>query len=119
MGGAVVADERGAPPQRERGSEYLVVLVSDAFDEIPWLERVYVAGSLWDGHEMGAPAEDFTGYTRAEFARKSSSMPAVHGAVWQGIDLLSEGWSKPVISRRSRSSARSAAGHGPRSAREP
>jgi hypothetical protein len=90
LGGAVVADEQGAPPQRERGSEYLVVLVSDAFGEIPWLERVYVAGSLWDGQEMGAPV-DVHCYTRAEFARQISSMPAVHNAVWQGLDLLSKG----------------------------
>jgi hypothetical protein len=89
LGGAVVADEHGAPSQRERGSEYLLVLVSDAFDEVPWLERVYVAASLWDGHEMGAPA-DVHCYTRAEFARKSASMPTVHEAVWQGLDLLNQ-----------------------------
>ena len=88
LGGAVVADERGAPPQRERGPEYVVVLVSDAYDEIPWLERVYVAGSLWDGLEMGGPAEVHC-YTRAEFARKSVSMPVVRQTVWEGIDLLS------------------------------
>jgi hypothetical protein len=57
LGGALVADEHGAPAQRERGPEYVAVLVSDAFDEIPWLERVYVAGSLWDGQEMGAAVE--------------------------------------------------------------
>jgi hypothetical protein len=88
LGGAVVVDEHGAPSQRERGPEYLVVLVSDAFDQIPWLERVYVAASLWDGHEMGAPV-DVHCYTRPEFARKSASMPAVHDAVWRGLDLLS------------------------------
>lgn len=87
LGGAVVADERGAPPQRERGPEYVVVLVSDAYDEIPWLERVYVAGSLWDGLEMGGPAEVHC-YTRAEFARKSTSMPVVRQTVWEGINLL-------------------------------
>ena len=89
LGGAVVADERGAPPQRERGPEYVVVLVSDAYDEVPWLERVYVAGSLWDGLEMGAPAEVHC-YTRAEFERKSASMPVVQDAVWNGINLLAE-----------------------------
>jgi hypothetical protein len=89
LGGAVVADERGAPPQRERGPEYVVVLVSDAYDEVPWLERVYVAGSLWDGMEMGAPAEVHC-YTKAEFARKSANMPVVHEAVWHGLNLLSE-----------------------------
>jgi hypothetical protein len=87
LGGARVADERGAPPQRERGPEFVVVLVSEAFHGIPWLERVYVASSLWDGLEMGAPAEVHC-YTRAEFDRKCVSMPAVRQAVWQGIDLL-------------------------------
>ena len=41
----------------DRPGEFTVVLVSDAFDEIPWLERVYVATSLWDALEMGAPAD--------------------------------------------------------------
>jgi hypothetical protein len=67
--------------------EFTVVLVSDAFDEVPWLERVYVAGSLWDALEMGAPA-DVHCYTRAEFERKRDSMPAVKDAVWHGLDLL-------------------------------
>ena len=67
--------------------EFTVVLVSDAFDEIPWLERVYVAGSLWDALEMGATA-DVHCYTRAEFERKRDSMPAVRDAVWHGLDLL-------------------------------
>ena len=48
LGGARVADLRGAPPQRERGQEYVLVLVSEHFDGIPWLERVYQAASLWD-----------------------------------------------------------------------
>ena len=57
LGGARVADEHGAPAQRERGPEFVVVLVSAAFDQVPWLERVYVAGSLWDGLEMGSVAD--------------------------------------------------------------
>jgi uncharacterized protein len=87
LGGARVADQAGAPPQRERGPEFVVVLVSDAFDEIPWLERVYVAGSLWDAMEMGAPATVHC-YTQAEFARKCVSLPVVRDAVWQGLNLL-------------------------------
>jgi hypothetical protein len=58
-----------------RVGEFTVVLVSDAFDEIPWLERVYVAISLWDALEMGAPA-DVHCYTRAEFERKRDTTPA-------------------------------------------
>ncbi len=87
LGGARIADERGAPPQRERGPEFVVVLVSDAFQGVPWLERVYVAGSLWDGLEMGAPA-DIHCYTKAEFDRKCATMAAVREAVWHGLDLL-------------------------------
>lgn len=87
LGGARVADERGAPAQRERGPEFVLVLVSDAYDGIPWLERVYQAGSLWDGLEMGSPA-DVHCYTKAEFGRKCVSMPRVREAVWRGVDLL-------------------------------
>ncbi len=66
---------------------FTVVLVSDAFDEVPWLERVYVTTSLWDGLEMGAPA-DVHCYTRAEFLRRRDSTPAVRDATWHGLDLL-------------------------------
>jgi uncharacterized protein len=90
LGGARVADVRGAPAQRERGPEFVVVLVSEAFDQVPWLERAYVAGSLWDGLEMGAGV-DVHCYTQAEFTRKCASMPAVHDAVWHGVDLFSVG----------------------------
>jgi hypothetical protein len=89
LGGARVADERGAPPQRERGPEYVVVLVSAAYDGMPWLERVYQAGSLWDGHEMGAPAEVHC-YTPAEFDRKRATLPAVRAAAAEGLDLLGD-----------------------------
>ena len=63
-----MADLRGAGPQRERGPEYVIVLVSEHFDGVPWLERVYVAGTLWDTLEMGAPT-DVHCYTPAEFER--------------------------------------------------
>ena len=87
LGGARVADELGAPPQRERGPEFIVVLVSPAFEGMPWLERVYHAGSLWDGLEMGAPA-DVHCYTPGEFERKRVSLPRVRDAVEDGIDLM-------------------------------
>ena len=89
LGGARVADLRGAGPQRERGPEFVVVLVSEHFDGVPWLERVYVAGSLWDAYEMGAPA-DVHCYTPGEFSRKLESMPAVREAAEQGLELLPE-----------------------------
>jgi len=87
VGGARVADERGAGPQRERGPEYVVVLVSEAFDGMPWLERVYQCGALWDASEMGAPA-DVHCYTAAEFARKRESLRRVREAAEDGLDLL-------------------------------
>lgn len=87
LGGARVADEHGARPQRERGPEYVLVLVSDAFDGVPWLDRVYQAGSLWDALEMGAPA-DVHCYTPAEFERKRSSLHQVREVAESGVDLL-------------------------------
>jgi hypothetical protein len=57
LGGARIADARGALAQRERGAEYVVVLVSGGFDGVPWLSRVYQAASLWDAHEMDGPAD--------------------------------------------------------------
>jgi hypothetical protein len=87
LGGARVADERGALPQRERGPEFVVILVSSAYDGMPWLERVYQAGSLWDALEMGGPA-DVHCYTPAEFERKRVSLRAVRDASEQKYDLL-------------------------------
>lgn len=87
VAGARVADALGAGPQRERGQEYVVVLVSPGFDGIPWLERVYQAGSLWDASEMGAPA-DVHCYTPPEFDRKRDTHPPVAQAVAEGLDLL-------------------------------
>ena len=87
LGGARVADVRGAPAQRERGPEYVIVLVSEHFDGVPWLERVYVA--LWDAAEMGDHA-DVHCYTPLEFERKVEQMPAVREAAEQGLELLPE-----------------------------
>ena len=87
LGGARVADEHGAPQQRERGPEYVVVLVSEAFAGVPWLERVYQAGSLWDALEMGAAA-DVHCYTPPEFERKRVSLRVVREAAEDGLNLL-------------------------------
>ena len=86
IGGARVADAQGALPQRERGPEYVVVLVSEYFDGVPWLERVYQAGALWDALEMGAPA-DVHCYTPAEFERKRTQITRVRDAVEHGLEL--------------------------------
>jgi hypothetical protein len=89
LGGARVADERGAPLQRERGPEFVVILVSSAYEGMPWLERVYHAGSLWDALEMGAPAEVHC-YTPAEFERKRVTLPSVGEAAERGLDLMAD-----------------------------
>jgi len=86
LGGARVADARGAPPQRERGPEYVVVLVSDTFGGMPWLERVSQAANLWDAAEMGAHA-DVHCYTRRELERKIERLKRVRDAVMHGIEL--------------------------------
>ena len=87
LGGARVADLQGARPQRERGPEYVIVFVSEHFDGMPWLERVYMAGSLWDAYEMGGRA-DVHCYTPAEFERKRESMRVVREAAEHGLELL-------------------------------
>ncbi|MGB9185854.1 MAG: hypothetical protein WCB67_17510 [Solirubrobacteraceae bacterium] len=88
LGGARVDDAQGALPQRERGPEYVLVLVSSAFDGMPWLERVYQASALWDALEMGSAA-DVHCYTPAEFERKQRTMPAVRAVAQRGV-LVSE-----------------------------
>lgn len=89
LGGARVEDLRGAPAQRERGPEYVLVLVSEHFDGVPWLERVYQAGSLWDALEMGARA-DVHCYTPLEFERKREQLRIVRDAADHGLELLPE-----------------------------
>jgi hypothetical protein len=87
LGGARVADERGALPQRERGPEYIVILVSEAYSGMPWLERVYQAGALWDGLEMGTGAEVHC-YTPGEFERKRVTLRVVRETAENGLDLI-------------------------------
>jgi hypothetical protein len=89
LGGARVADLRGVGLQRERGPEYVIVFVSEHFDGVPWLERVYVVGTLWDAYEMGDTA-DVHCYTPAEFERRRELLPAVRDAAEHGLELLPE-----------------------------
>jgi uncharacterized protein len=97
VGGARVDDFRGAPPQRERGPEFILVLVSHAFDGMPWLERVYQASALWDALEMGDPA-DVHCYTAPEFLRRRTSTPAVMGVVERGLLLFEDTAPMPLPS---------------------
>ncbi|MEA2390097.1 MAG: uncharacterized protein QOK31_206 [Solirubrobacteraceae bacterium] len=87
VGGARIADAHGAPPQRERGPEWVVILVSEAFDGSPWLERVYQAGALWDAAELEGAA-DVHCYTPAEFERKRQTLRVVRETAETGVDLL-------------------------------
>lgn len=87
VGGARVDDAHGAPPQRERGPEWVVLLISDYFDGVPWLERVYQAGNLWDRSEMGAPA-DVHCYTPPEFERKRESLRIVRETAERGVEVV-------------------------------
>jgi uncharacterized protein len=95
LGGARVDDARGAPRQRERGPEYVVMLVSTAFEGMPWLERVYQATSLWDAMEMGDPA-DVHCYTVDEFLRKRVTTPAVRAVVERGLLLFEDRSQAPL-----------------------
>jgi hypothetical protein len=94
LGGARLDDERGAPDQRERGPEFILVLVSSAYDGMPWLERVYQAGALWDALEMGAGA-DVHCYTPTEFERKRVALRSVREVAEGGLDLLDESQAAP------------------------
>ena len=87
VGGARVDDARGVVPQRERGPEYVVILVSEAFEGVPWLERVHEASGLWDAGEMGASAEVHC-YTAAEFERRRDALPVVRWAFERGVPIL-------------------------------
>jgi hypothetical protein len=89
LGGARVDDLNGAPPQRERGPEYVIVLVSARFDGVPWLERVHQAGSLWDASEMGDRAEVHC-YTPPELERKVVQLPRVRRVAESGLELALE-----------------------------
>jgi hypothetical protein len=87
LGGARVLDIQGAPPQRERGSEYVAILISEYFAGVPWLERVYQAANLWDASEMGGMV-DVHCYTPGEFARKRDTLPVVRQVAEHGIELV-------------------------------
>ena len=88
LGGARVDDARGAPPQRERGPEFIVVLVSRAFEGMPWLERVYQATSLWDGMAWRGSRRCSSG-RRASWTASGSVASPSSMAAWRMIAPVS------------------------------
>ena len=68
-------------------SALCLILVSSGYDGMPWLERVYQAGALWDALEMGAPA-DIHCYTPVEFERKRLTLAVVRETAEGGLPLI-------------------------------
>ena len=89
LGGARVDDARGAPPQRERGPEYVVVLVSRASRACRGSSASTRRRSLWDGMEMGDGA-DVHCYTLDEFQRKRRNTPRVKAVAERGVLLFED-----------------------------
>ena len=91
LGGARLADALPArePASEDRGPEFVVMLVSDGFDGLPWLDRVHQAGALWDALEMGGQA-DFHCFTADEYVRRRESAPAIRAVVEQGLLLFAD-----------------------------
>jgi hypothetical protein len=99
LGGARVDDASGMGAQRERGPEFVVVLVAEAFDGVPWLERVYHAAALWDSDAMGARV-DVHCYTPDELESKLDAVRFVRRATEHGLDLLTVLAIKPKPGRK-------------------
>lgn len=90
LGGTRVADLLEAPDATEAdGPEFVVVLVSDGFDGLPWLDRVHQAGALWDALEMGGAAS-FHCFTAAEYVRRRETTPAIRAVVEHGLLLFAD-----------------------------
>src|SRR3954469_4831489 len=88
LGGARVLDAQGAPPQRERGQEYVVILISEYFAGVPWLGRGYQAAHVGDAAEMQGAA-DVHCYTPGEFPPKRDALPVVRQVSEYGVELIS------------------------------
>jgi hypothetical protein len=90
LSGARVADLRaGGVRHEDRGHEFVVVLVSEGFAGMPWLERLHQAGALWDALEMGDGA-DIHCFTPVEYLRRLQTTPAVRAAAEHGVLLYAD-----------------------------
>ena len=72
--------------RRDPDEEHLVVLVSDAFDGMPWLERTTTARNLWDSGAMKGGI-DVHCYTPAEVDRKRGTVRPIAAAIEKGNEL--------------------------------
>jgi hypothetical protein len=72
--------------RRDPQEEHLVVLVSEAFDGMPWLERTTTARNLWDSGTMEGGV-DVHCYTPAEVARKRDAVRPIAAAIEKGNEL--------------------------------
>jgi hypothetical protein len=91
LGGTWIADLHPSPDAVDEpdGPDHVVVLVSEGFDGMPWLERVHQATSLWDTLEMGGPA-DVHCYTPSEYVRRRATTPAVQEVAEHGLLLFAD-----------------------------
>jgi hypothetical protein len=108
LGGARVDDASGLGAQRERGPEFVVVLVSEEFGGVPWLERVYHAAALWDVAAMGARV-DVHCYTPEELDRKLDAVRFVRRTTEHGLDLLTVLSIKPKPAKKKAAKAKAKA----------
>jgi len=72
--------------RRDPDEEHLVVLVSQAFDGMPWLERTTTARNLWDAGTMKGGV-DIHCYTPAEMERKRATVRPISAAIEKGSEL--------------------------------
>ena len=72
--------------RRDPQEEHLVVLVSQAFDGMPWLERTTTARNLWDSGTMQGGV-DVHCYTPAEVDRKRGTVRPIAAAIEKGSEL--------------------------------
>ena len=72
--------------RRDPDEEHLVVLVSQAFDGMPWLERTTTARNLWDSGTMQGGV-DVHCYTPAEIDRKRGTVRPIAAAIEKGSEV--------------------------------
>ncbi len=72
--------------RRDPLEPHLVVLVSEAFNGMPWLERTTTARNLWDSGTMRGDI-DVHCYTPPELERKRDSVRPLAAAIEKGREL--------------------------------